>query len=76
MHQLVLHYDGGGFSGWQRQADVRTVQGELEAALADEEDASDEAAELALDEMTPADCAGGPEVTFLLPFFGTLYMTG
>ena len=34
MHQLVLHYDGGGFSGWQRQPDVRTVQGELETALA------------------------------------------
>lgn len=34
MHQLVLHYDGGGFSGWQRQVDVRTVQGEVEAALA------------------------------------------
>lgn len=34
MHQLVLHYDGGGFAGWQRQPDARTVQGELEAALA------------------------------------------
>lgn len=34
VHQLVLHYDGGGFAGWQRQPDVRTVQGELEAALA------------------------------------------
>jgi tRNA pseudouridine38-40 synthase len=32
--QLVLHYDGSGFSGWQRQPDVRTVQGELEGALA------------------------------------------
>src|SRR5919202_5005452 len=32
--QLVLHYDGGGFAGWQRQPGVRTVQGELEAALA------------------------------------------
>src|SRR5579862_3217026 len=31
--QLVLHYDGSGFSGWQRQPDQRTVQGELEAAL-------------------------------------------
>jgi tRNA pseudouridine38-40 synthase len=31
--QLVLHYDGAGFSGWQRQADERTVQGELEAAV-------------------------------------------
>lgn len=29
----VLHYDGGGFAGWQRQATDRTVQGELEAAL-------------------------------------------
>lgn len=31
--QLVLHYDGAGFSGWQRQARGRTVQGVLEAAL-------------------------------------------
>ena len=32
--QLVLHYDGTGFSGWQRQPDRRTVQGDLERALA------------------------------------------
>lgn len=32
--QLVLHYDGAGFSGWQRQPDERTVQGVLEAAVA------------------------------------------
>jgi len=31
--QLVLHYDGARFAGWQRQAAARTVQGELEAAL-------------------------------------------
>ena len=31
--QLVLHYDGAGFAGWQRQRDARTVQGALEAAL-------------------------------------------
>lgn len=31
--QLVLHYDGSGFSGWQRQPDQRTVQGVLEAAM-------------------------------------------
>jgi tRNA pseudouridine38-40 synthase len=31
--QLVLHYDGAGFSGWQRQPEQRTVQGVLEAAL-------------------------------------------
>ena len=31
--QLVLHYDGGGFSGWQRQPDQRTVQGVVEDAL-------------------------------------------
>lgn len=30
--QLVLHYDGAEFAGWQRQASVRTVQGVLEAA--------------------------------------------
>jgi tRNA pseudouridine38-40 synthase len=33
MVQLVLHYDGAGFSGWQRQPATRTVQGELESAL-------------------------------------------
>lgn len=31
--QLVLHYDGAGFAGWQRQPDERTVQGVLEATL-------------------------------------------
>jgi len=31
--QLVLHYDGAGFSGWQRQPQQRTVQGVLEQAL-------------------------------------------
>jgi tRNA pseudouridine38-40 synthase len=31
--QLVLHYDGGAFAGWQRQPGTRTVQGELERAL-------------------------------------------
>ena len=31
--QLVLHYDGAGFSGWQRQPEQRTVQGVLENAL-------------------------------------------
>src|SRR3954471_18464067 len=31
--QLVLHYDGANFSGWQRQPEQRTVQGVLEAAL-------------------------------------------
>ncbi len=31
---LVTHYDGGAFSGWQRQPDARTVQGEMERALA------------------------------------------
>jgi tRNA pseudouridine38-40 synthase len=30
--QLVLHYDGAEFAGWQRQAAVRTVQGVLESA--------------------------------------------
>lgn len=31
--QLVLHYDGAGFAGWQRQPNERTVQGVLEEAL-------------------------------------------
>lgn len=31
--QLVLHYDGAGFAGWQRQPDARTVQGDMEQAL-------------------------------------------
>ena len=32
--QLVLHYDGGGFAGWQRQRTERTVQGVIEETLA------------------------------------------
>jgi tRNA pseudouridine38-40 synthase len=31
--QLVLHYDGSGFAGWQLQPAERTVQGVLESAL-------------------------------------------
>ena len=31
--QLVLHYDGRRFAGWQRQPDQRTVQGDVEDAL-------------------------------------------
>ncbi len=31
---LVTHYNGGAFSGWQRQREERTVQGEMEVALA------------------------------------------
>jgi tRNA pseudouridine38-40 synthase len=32
--RLTLHYDGRAFAGWQVQPGERTVQGELEAALA------------------------------------------
>jgi tRNA pseudouridine38-40 synthase len=32
--QLVLHYDGTCFAGWQRQPSARTVQGVLEETLA------------------------------------------
>lgn len=31
--QLVLHYDGTRFAGWQRQPDARTVQGVVEETL-------------------------------------------
>lgn len=31
---LVTQYDGGRFAGWQRQPAVRTVQGDMESALA------------------------------------------
>jgi len=34
IYRLVLAYDGEGFAGWQRQPGLRTVQGELERALA------------------------------------------
>ena len=30
---VTLHYDGGGFAGWQRQAEGRTVQAVLEETL-------------------------------------------
>jgi tRNA pseudouridine38-40 synthase len=33
--QLVLHYDGTAFAGWQMQPNRRTVQGEVERVLTD-----------------------------------------
>ena len=32
--RLDIEYDGGGFRGWAKQPGLRTVQGELETALA------------------------------------------
>ena len=32
-YRATVHYDGSAFAGWQVQPDVRTVQGEIEAAL-------------------------------------------
>ncbi len=32
-YKLILEYDGGKFSGWQRQPDARTVQEEIEKAF-------------------------------------------
>ena len=32
--RLDIAYDGSGFTGWAKQPGIRTVQGELEAALA------------------------------------------
>ncbi|MDD4052421.1 MAG: tRNA pseudouridine synthase A, partial [candidate division Zixibacteria bacterium] len=31
--KITIQYDGGAFSGWQYQPRLRTVQGELEAAI-------------------------------------------
>jgi tRNA pseudouridine38-40 synthase len=31
--KLTIEYDGGGFAGWARQPELRTVQGELERAV-------------------------------------------
>ena len=31
--RIDFSYDGTGFSGWAKQVDRRTIQGELEAAL-------------------------------------------
>jgi tRNA pseudouridine38-40 synthase len=33
-YRATVHYDGSAFAGWQVQPDVRTVQGDIEAALA------------------------------------------
>lgn len=33
--KIVIEYDGGCFHGWQRQPDCRTIQGEIETALAE-----------------------------------------
>ena len=32
-HRATVHYDGSAFAGWQVQPEVRTVQGDIEAAL-------------------------------------------
>ena len=33
--KLTLEYAGGRYSGWQKQINARTVQGELERAIAE-----------------------------------------
>src|SRR5919197_6122136 len=33
VHRLTIAYDGTGFAGWASQSGLRTIQGELEAAL-------------------------------------------
>ncbi len=33
-YKLTIEYDGGGYSGWQRQADLPSIQGALEDAAA------------------------------------------
>ena len=32
-YKLTIEYDGGGYHGWQRQKNGRTIQGEIEKAL-------------------------------------------
>lgn len=32
-YRIVIEYDGGAFHGWQKQNDLRTIQGELERAM-------------------------------------------
>ncbi len=61
----VLHYDGGGFAGWQRQAADRTVQGEFEAAL--ERLAGQRVAAHAAGRTDAGVHALGQVVSFLLP---------
>jgi len=32
-YAFIIEYDGGPYAGWQRQQDLRTVQGQIEAAI-------------------------------------------
>jgi tRNA pseudouridine38-40 synthase len=65
VYRLTLEYEGGAFHGWQRQPGLRTVEGELRAAL---RSLGCEAAELTAASRTDAGAhAHGQSVGLTLP---------